>query len=238
MKKILVVLILMFTFVISNAQPDTINKDNVYIVLEQFMFYNNINDAAIDTSLVKDTVLVQLDTEQILICDFTYTFDLNNNTIFKLSPIGIVSKQYKNIKRLKYKYYTDVEFASMLNLKIKEKLCQLRKDLITGNINKPLGNKKSLSAAYDFTVLNDKINSLHSVNENLTIEINTLTTQILVLDQEISKQDSKIVILKKQTNEKVNNVDSYRYDELEQFFTERYRQYFDSIKKTNSTTSN
>jgi uncharacterized protein (DUF3084 family) len=86
--------------------------------------------------------------------------------------------------------------------------------------------------------LNDKINSLHSVNENLTIEINTLTTQILVLDQEISKQDSKIVILKKQTNEKVNNVDSYRYDELEQFFTERYRQYFDSIKKTNSTTSN
>ena len=86
--------------------------------------------------------------------------------------------------------------------------------------------------------LNDKINSLHSVNENLTIEINTLTTQILVLDQEISKQDSKIVILKKQTNEKVNNVGSYRYDELEQFFTERYRQYFDSIKKTNSTTSN
>ena len=148
----------MFAIVISNAQPDTINKDNVYIVLEQFMFYNNINDAAIDTSLVKDTVLVQLDTEQILICDFTYTFDLNNNTIFKLSPIGIVSKQYKNIKRLKYKYYTDVEFASMLNLKIKEKLCQLRKDLITGNINKPLGNKKSLSATYDFTVLNDKIN--------------------------------------------------------------------------------
>ena len=86
--------------------------------------------------------------------------------------------------------------------------------------------------------LNDKINSLHSVNENLTIEINTLTTQILVLDQEISKQDSKIVILKKQTNEKVNNVDSYRDDELEQFFTERYRQYLDSIKKTNSSSSN
>ena len=86
--------------------------------------------------------------------------------------------------------------------------------------------------------LNGKINSLHSVNEDLTLEIGALTTQILVLDQEISKQDNKIVILKKQTNEKVNNVDSYRDDELEQFFTERYRQYLDSIKKTNSSSSN
>ena len=87
-------------------------------------------------------------------------------------------------------------------------------------------------------VLNDKINSLHDINENLTSEIDELTTQISVLDQEIIKQDSKIVILKKQTNEKVNNVDSYRDDELEQFFTERYRQYLDSIKKTNSPFSN
>ena len=86
--------------------------------------------------------------------------------------------------------------------------------------------------------LNDKINSLHSVNEDLTLEIGVLTTQISVLDQEIIKQDNKIVILKKQTNEKVNNVDSYRDDELEQFFTERYRQYLDSIKKTNSSSSN
>ena len=87
-------------------------------------------------------------------------------------------------------------------------------------------------------VLNDKINSLHNVNEDLTLEINVLTNQILALDQEISKQDSKIVILKKQTNEKVNNVDSYRDDELKQFFTERYRQYLDSIKKTDSPSSN
>jgi predicted nucleic acid-binding Zn-ribbon protein len=87
-------------------------------------------------------------------------------------------------------------------------------------------------------VLNDKINSLHDINENLTSEIDELTTQISVLDQEIIKQDSKIVILKKQTNEKVNNVDSYGDDELEQFFTERYRQYLDSIKKTNNSSSN
>ena len=86
--------------------------------------------------------------------------------------------------------------------------------------------------------LESKINSLHNINEELTLEIDTLTNQILVLDQEISKQDNKIVILKKQTNEKVNNVDSFGGDELEQFFTERYRQHLDSIKKTDSTISN
>ncbi len=46
--------------------------------------------------------------------------------------------------------------------------------------------------------LESKINSLHNINEELTLEIDTLTNQILVLDQEISKQDNKIVILKKQ----------------------------------------
>ena len=86
--------------------------------------------------------------------------------------------------------------------------------------------------------LESKINSLHNINEVLTIEIDTLTNQITKLDQEIIKQDSKIVTLKRQTNEKVNNVDSFRDDELEQFFTERYRQYFDSIRKTNSPSSN
>jgi len=86
--------------------------------------------------------------------------------------------------------------------------------------------------------LESKINSLHSINEELTLEIDTLNFQINKLDQEISKQDIKIVTLKRQTNEKVNNVDSFGDDELEQFFTERYRQYLDSIKKTNSQTSN
>ena len=107
-------------------------------------------------------------------------------------------------------------------------------------VNMYSSNEEEYITEYNSKIeaLNDKINSLHDVNENLTLEINTLTNQISVLDQEISKQDNKIVILKKQTDEKVNNVDSYRYDELEQFFTERYRQYLDSIKKTNSTSSN
>ena len=86
--------------------------------------------------------------------------------------------------------------------------------------------------------LESKINSLHNINEELTLEIDTLNNQITKLDQEISKQDTKIVTLKRQTNEKVNNVDSFGDDELEQFFTERYRQYVDTIKKTDSSSSN
>ena len=107
-------------------------------------------------------------------------------------------------------------------------------------VNMYSSNEEEYITEYNSKIeaLNDKINSLHNINEDLTLEIDVLTTQILVLDQEISKQDSKIVILKKQTNEKVNNVDSYRDDELQQFFTERYRQHLDSIKKTNSSSSN
>jgi len=107
-------------------------------------------------------------------------------------------------------------------------------------VNMYSSNEEEYITEYNSKIeaLNDKINSLHDVNENLTLEIDVLTTQISVLDQEIIKQDNKIVTLKRQTDEKVNNVDLYKYDELEQFFTERYRQYIDQTKKTDSTISN
>ena len=107
-------------------------------------------------------------------------------------------------------------------------------------VNMYSSNEEEYITEYNSKIeaLESKINSLHNINEELTLEIDTLNGQITKLDQEISKQDSKIVTLKRQTNEKVNNVDSFGDDELERFFTERYRQYFDSIKKTNSQTSN
>ena len=86
--------------------------------------------------------------------------------------------------------------------------------------------------------LETKIDSLHGINESLTFKIDTLNTKIVALDREINLQDNKIIILRHQTNEKINNVDLYKYDELERFFTERYRQYFDTIKKTSSPSSN
>jgi|TARA_Y100000287_G_C14121674_1_gene305255 predicted nucleic acid-binding Zn-ribbon protein len=86
--------------------------------------------------------------------------------------------------------------------------------------------------------LEAKVDSLHSINDNLTYKIDTLNVQINSLDKEIVNQDNLIKNLRIKTNEKVKAVDNFNDDELYQFFTERYRQYLDSIRKTDSKTSN
>ena len=88
------------------------------------------------------------------------------------------------------------------------------------------------------TALESKVDSLHSINDNLVFKIDTLNQQIVKLDTEIDKQDKKIITLKYKVNEKVNSVDSFNDDELTRFFTERYRHYEDSIKEADSSSSN
>tara|TARA_R110000772_G_scaffold2505_4_gene9060 strand:- start:734 stop:1117 length:384 start_codon:yes stop_codon:yes gene_type:complete len=86
--------------------------------------------------------------------------------------------------------------------------------------------------------LEQKVDSLHYINDELTFKIDTLNNQVSKLDQQIDLKDSRIKTLKWKVNEKVNAVDSFDDNELERFFTERYGQYIDSIEKTNSKTSN
>ena len=86
--------------------------------------------------------------------------------------------------------------------------------------------------------LEEKVDSLHGINDELTFKIDTLNTQIKGLDQEIYLKNNRINNLKYEISTKVDAVDSFNDDELERFFTERYRQYLDSIKKTDSKTSN
>jgi peptidoglycan hydrolase CwlO-like protein len=86
--------------------------------------------------------------------------------------------------------------------------------------------------------LEQKVDSLHSENDELTFKIDTLNQQIGKLDQELDLRDSKINNLRYEISTKVDAVDNFNDDELQQFFTERYRQYFDSIKKANSEISN
>ena len=86
--------------------------------------------------------------------------------------------------------------------------------------------------------LEAKVDSLHSINDGLVYKIDTLNQEIVKLDKEIYNQDKKIVTLKYKVNEKVNSVDNFNDDELTRFFTERYRQHIDSIKKTDSETRN
>lgn len=86
--------------------------------------------------------------------------------------------------------------------------------------------------------LEQKVDSLHHLNDELTFKIDTLNNQITQLDQELDLKDNKINNLKYEINTKVDAVDSFNDDELERFFTDRYRQYLDSIKKNNSPSSN
>jgi peptidoglycan hydrolase CwlO-like protein len=87
-------------------------------------------------------------------------------------------------------------------------------------------------------LLQQKVDSLHSLNDTLTIKIDNLNGQITQLDQELDLKDNKINNLKNEIKIKVDAVDSFSDDELEKFFTERYKQILDSITKTNSTFSN
>ena len=88
------------------------------------------------------------------------------------------------------------------------------------------------------TALEQKVDSLHHINDELTFKIDTLNVQIGKLDQQLDLKDNKINNLRYEISTKVDAVDSFNDDELERFFTERYRQHIDPVKKTNSETSN
>ena len=107
-------------------------------------------------------------------------------------------------------------------------------------INMYSSNEESYVFEYNSKIeaLESKIDSLHNINDGLEYRIDTLNQKILKLDKAIYLQNNRIITLKKQTNEKINAVDSLNDDELTRFFTERYGQYLDSIKKTNSKTRN
>ena len=86
--------------------------------------------------------------------------------------------------------------------------------------------------------LESKVDSLHNINDDLTFKIDTLNGQIQNLDQEIYLKYNRINNLKYEISTKVDAVDDFNDDELERFFTERYRSIIDSIAKTNSKISN
>ena len=86
--------------------------------------------------------------------------------------------------------------------------------------------------------LESKVDSLHNINDDLTFKIDTLNVQIQNLDQEIYLKNNRINNLKYEISTKVDAVDDFNDDELERFFTERYRSIIDSIAKTNSKISN
>ena len=72
-------------------------------------------------------------------------------------------------------------------------------------------NKKDYVDDYNNKIkaLEAKVDSLHSINNNLTYKIDTLNVQINSLDKEIVNQDNLIKNLRIKTNEKVKAVDNF-----------------------------
>ena len=70
--------------------------------------------------------------------------------------------------------------------------------------------------------LSVEIDTLKSINSNIDIKLNGVNDNIIQINDEIGKVDTNIEKFKQKTNEKINSVDDYTFNELERFFTDRY----------------
>ena len=93
---------------------------------------------------------------------------------------------------------------------------------------------------YETKILNlEKIvDSTYTLNNELTTKIDQMTITLQKSDAKIKQLNGRIWNIKKETDEKLNAINSYTDDELTSFFTERYRYLKDSIAKGNSKGSN
>lgn len=77
--------------------------------------------------------------------------------------------------------------------------------------------------------LEKKVDSLHTKNIHLELESDSLIDRISNYTNRINNLNYRINVIQKQTKAKLDAVNSYSIDELQQFFTDRYRLDKDSI---------
>lgn len=70
--------------------------------------------------------------------------------------------------------------------------------------------------------LSNEIDSVKISNDNIDIKLVSVDEHIIKIDEDILNVDKNIKNFKQKTNEKINSVDDYTYNELELFFTNRY----------------
>ena len=69
-----------------------------------------------------------------------------------------------------------------------------------------------------------KIDSSQVLNKQINTKIGEVKENVTTITNEIHHIDKNITVIKKQTDEKVNNVDNIPDSELELFFTNKYEQ--------------
>jgi len=82
------------------------------------------------------------------------------------------------------------------------------------------------------------VDSTYNMNNALTARIGEMTISLQKSDAKIKQLNGRIWTIKKQTDEKLNTINTYSDDELISFFTDRYRYLKDSITKGNNKGSN
>src|SRR6056300_1809021 len=80
-------------------------------------------------------------------------------------------------------------------------------------------------AAFDEKIeaIQSDIDSIAIANDELDMKIESLHSEIELIDGDIDRVQSNISTIKNKTNEKVNNVDVFTFNELVKFFTDRYQ---------------
>lgn len=69
-----------------------------------------------------------------------------------------------------------------------------------------------------------KIDSSNVVNKNINDKVGEVKENVEIITNDIRHIDKNIIVIKKQTDEKVNSVDDIPDSELELFFTNKYEQ--------------
>jgi septation ring formation regulator EzrA len=87
--------------------------------------------------------------------------------------------------------------------------------------------------------LTKEIDSVQQLNQILDDRIASLHSELELIDSDIDRVQNGITNIRKNTDEKVNNVDSFTFDELIKFFTNRYGERLGSeVGSSDSKTSN
>lgn len=80
------------------------------------------------------------------------------------------------------------------------------------------------------TRLEQKVDSLHTENTHLEVQSDSLRLRIENSTKRITNLKYRIYVIKKETQAKLDSINNYTGNELQQFFTDRYRHNQDSIR--------
>ena len=78
-------------------------------------------------------------------------------------------------------------------------------------------------------ILQQRIDSIQSQNNHLQVEAVSLNNVLVEYNDKIKTLNRRIYVIKKETEQKLSAIDSFGGSQLQEFFTNRYRQLEDSI---------